>query len=57
MVAGKGLWTDVKLALTPVAHKGLAPIADSHHLGVSIYGGLAELFQGLLILHQLQLLF
>lgn len=39
-----------------VAHKELAPIADTHHLGVSLYGSLAEFFQGLLILYELQLL-
>lgn len=38
------------------AQQDLAPSGDSYRLGVSIYGGLAELFQGLAVLHQSQLL-
>lgn len=38
------------------AQEDLAPSGDSYRLGVSIDGGLAELIQGLAVLHQSQLL-
>lgn len=43
--------------LPPAAPKVLHPVGGNYHLRMFLHCGLAELFQGLLILHQFKPLF